>query len=106
MLLSGDEFCRTQAGNNNAYCQDNEISWVDWNRLEQHSDIYHFTQGMIAFRAAHPVLSKEQFYTEADILWLAPAGGFPNWSDTQVKALACIIFEDKQNKKKLLLMVC
>jgi glycogen operon protein len=105
MLLGGDEFCRTQLGNNNAYCQDNEISWVDWKMLEQHSDIYRFTQQMIAFRAAHPVLSREEFYTEADIQWLAPAGGLPNWADTQVKALACIISEDKQNNTKILLMV-
>ena len=67
MLLGGDEIRRTQGGNNNAYCQDNETSWLDWSRLAQHQDIYRFTRGMIAFRCAHPVLSKEQFYTDEEI---------------------------------------
>ena len=58
MLLGGDEFCRTQGGNNNAYCQDNETSWHDWSCLEQHREIFRFTRGMIAFRRAHPILSK------------------------------------------------
>jgi glycogen operon protein len=50
MLLGGDEFRRTQDGNNNAYCQDNETSWHDWSLLEQNRDIYRFAEGMIAFR--------------------------------------------------------
>ena len=78
MLLGGDEFRRTQGGNNNAYCQDNETSWIDWNHLEQHQEIYRFAQGMIAFRRAHPILSKEQFYTDAEIQWFGPQGGLPN----------------------------
>jgi glycogen operon protein len=53
MLLAGDEFRRTQRGNNNAYCQDNAISWVDWSFLEKHREIHRFTRGMIAFRRAH-----------------------------------------------------
>ncbi len=75
MLLGGDEFRRTQGGNNNAYCQDNETSWHDWSRLDQHRDIFRFTRGMIAFRRAHPILSKEQFYTDAEIHWFGPQGG-------------------------------
>ena len=75
MLLGGDEFRRTQGGNNNAYCQDNETSWVDWTHLKQHQEIYRFAQGMIAFRRAHPILSKEQFYTDAEILWFNPQAG-------------------------------
>ena len=59
MLLGGDEFRRTQGGNNNAYCQDNETSWYDWSCLEEHKEIFHFTRSMIAFRWAHPILSKE-----------------------------------------------
>ena len=85
MLLGGDEFRRTQRGNNNAYCQDNETSWVDWTHLEQHQEIYRFAHGMIAFRCAHPVLSKEQFYTDAEIQWLNPAGGLPDWFDPKEK---------------------
>src|SRR5580704_7486478 len=91
MLLGGDEFRRTQRGNNNAYCQDNEVSWFDWSLLEKHKDIHRFTRGMIAFRRAHPVLRKEEFYTDADIEWFAPSGGRPNWSDGREKSFACLI---------------
>ncbi len=94
MLLGGDEFRRTQGGNNNAYCQDNETSWYDWSRLEQHREIFRFTCGMIAFRNAHPILSKEQFYTDEEINWFGPQGGLPNWADPKEKRFACLIHED------------
>ena len=97
MLLGGDEFRRTQGGNNNAYCQDNETSWHDWGCLERHKDIFRFTQGMLAFRRAHPILSKEQFYTEAEIRWFGPRGGLPNWADPKEKQLACLIHEDEKH---------
>src|SRR5664280_2697088 len=97
MLLGGDEFRRTQGGNNNAYCQDNETSWHDWNCLEQHSEIFRFAQGMIAFRLAHPVLSKEQFYTDAEIHWFGLQGGLPHWADPKEKRFACLIHEDEQH---------
>jgi isoamylase len=96
MLLGGDEVRRTQGGNNNAYCQDNETSWLDWNYLQQHQDIYRFTRGMIAFRRAHPVLSKEQFYSDAEIQWLNPTGGMPDWFDPKQKNFACLIQENAQ----------
>ena len=96
MLLGGDEFRRTQGGNNNAYCQDNETSWHDWSCLEQHGEIFRFTRGLIAFRRAHPILSKEQFYTDAEIHWFGPQGGLPNWTDPKEKQFACLIHEDEQ----------
>lgn len=96
MLLGGDEFRRTQGGNNNAYCQDNEMSWYDWSYLEQHKEIFRFTKGMIAFRHAHPVLSKEQFYTDAGIRWFGPQRELPNWADPKEKHCACLIHEDEQ----------
>ena len=92
--MGGDEFRRTQGGNNNAYCQDNETSWIDWTDLEQHQEIYRFARGMIAFRRAHPILSKEQFYTDAEIRWFGPQGGLPNWADPK-KTLACLIHEER-----------
>ena len=80
MLLGGDEFRRTQRGNNNAYCQDNEVSWFDWSLLEKHKEIHRFTRKMIAFRRAHHVLRKETFYTDEDIKWFAPNGAAPDWN--------------------------
>jgi glycogen operon protein len=97
MLLGGDEFRRTQGGNNNAYCQDNETSWYDWSFLEKHAEIFRFTRGMIAFRRAHPILSKEQFYTDTETHWFGPHGGSPNWFDPREKQFACLIHEDEQN---------
>ena len=91
MLLGGDEFRRTQRGNNNAYCQDNEVSWFDWSLLEKHKEIQRFTRGMIAFRRAHPVLRRENFYTDADIKWFAPNGATPDWADQRQKSFACLI---------------
>jgi glycogen operon protein len=102
MLLGGDEFRRTQGGNNNAYCQDNETSWVDWTNLKQHQEIYRFAHGMIAFRRAHPILSKEQFYTDADILWFNPQQGSPNWADQKGKEFACLIHENGQDRLYLM----
>ena len=98
MLSGGDEFRRTQGGNNNAYCQDNEISWYDWNLLEQHQEVFKFTRALLAFRRAHPVLSKEKFYTEAEIHWFSPHGELPNWDDSKNKKLACLIHENTHTK--------
>lgn len=58
MLFAGDEFCNTQFGNNNAYCQDNIISWLDWSRLEEFKEIHDFVRHMIQFRKEHPILRK------------------------------------------------
>ena len=92
MLLGGDEFRRTQRGNNNAYCQDNEISWYDWTLVEKYREIHRFTRGMIAFRRAHPVLHKEAFYSTEEIRWFSPQGVAPDWFDPQQRTLACLIF--------------
>ena len=80
MILGGDEFGRTQQGNNNAYCQDNEISWVDWSLLRGHADLLRFWRGMVAFRRRHAVLRRTRFFggTE-DIRWLG-TNGKPDWS--------------------------
>lgn len=77
MFLSGDEFCNTRFGNNNPYCQDNPISWLNWNLLEKNRDIFSFFQFMIRFRKEHPVIRKK----------LAPsATGFPDTSVHTEKA--------------------
>ena len=72
MLLGGDELGRTQRGNNNAYCQDNEVSWYDWSAVDR--DLLEFTRTLIAFRRAHPVLRRRRYLTPADMRWFTPAG--------------------------------
>jgi isoamylase len=92
MLLGGDEFRRTQEGNNNAYCQDNEISWYDWRLAEANAGLLRFVTGMIALRKAHPVLRAERFYADAEIRWLGVDGGKPEWH-AQENRIGCVIVE-------------
>jgi isoamylase len=68
MFRAGDEFLNTQSGNNNPYNQDNEIGWLDWSQLHSNQDIFRFFQRMIAFRKAHPSLSRSRFWRE-DVSW-------------------------------------
>ncbi len=68
MIRAGDEFMQTQSGNNNAYNQDNEISWLDWDLLDSHQDIFRFFRKMIAFRKAHPSLGRSRFWRE-EVRW-------------------------------------
>jgi glycogen operon protein len=63
MLLAGDEFLRTQRGNNNAWCQDNEISWLNWDLAETNADFLRFVREMIHLRKRHPVLRRRRFFT-------------------------------------------
>jgi glycogen operon protein len=94
MLLGGDEVRRTQGGNNNAYCQDNATSWFNWAQVGENREIHRFARDLIAFRATHPVLSKEEFYSDAEIQWLGPTGEVPRWTDPKEKQLGCLIAED------------
>ena len=102
MLLGGDEFRRTQGGNNNAYCQDNAISWLDWSMLDEHQGIYRFAQGMIAFRLAHPILCHERFYTGAEMRWFDARGGQPAWTDQAARSFCGLIDEGRQRALLLL----
>jgi glycogen operon protein len=82
MLLAGDEFGRTQRGNNNAYCQDNEISWLDWNRSERGASLLQFVRQLTALRARFPILRRRRFLTGyfdeefrvKDVTWINAAG--------------------------------
>lgn len=82
MIQAGDEFGNTQAGNNNAYCQDNEISWLNWNQLKTNRDLYEFVKYLLAFRKAHPVFHKAAAAKNTDYL----ACGTPDVSYHGVKA--------------------
>jgi isoamylase len=90
MIFGGDEFRRTQRGNNNAYCQDNEISWYDWSLLNKHYDLFRFTREMLAFRKRHKVLRSQDFYAPQDILWFNPGAKPPDWSAAGL-TLGCMI---------------
>ena len=87
MILGGDEFGRTQGGNNNAYCQDSEISWYDWTLLEKNTGYYRFVKEMISFRRRHPGFMRPEFYTgrdgdynaTPDIAWFDKNGNTPDW---------------------------
>lgn len=79
MLLGGDEFARTQRGNSNAYCQDNEISWYDWRGIKEHAEIVRFTRALIEFRRDHAVLSAERFYSGEELQWFDQGGRDPTW---------------------------
>jgi isoamylase len=82
MLLGGDEMGRSQGGNNNAYCQDNEISWFDWSNTQDHLSLLGFTRRLMDFRRAHPLLRRRRWFQgrsvrgsdEKDIAWLNPDG--------------------------------
>jgi glycogen operon protein len=88
MILGGDEMGRTQRGNNNAYCQDNEISWFDWSLLEKNSGLYRFIKEIIAFRLRHYGFMRPEFYTGRDgsynaipdITWFDESGKTPDWT--------------------------
>ena len=89
MLLGGDEMGRTQGGNNNAYCQDNEISWYNWSLLESNADLYRFVKEIIRFRLRHPGFMRPEFYTGRDgnynaipdITWFDEGGNIIVWEE-------------------------
>ena len=73
MIVAGDEFLNTQRGNNNPYNQDNDITWLDWSRLEDNRDVFRFFKLMIAFRKSHPCIGRPTFWRE-DVTWYGADG--------------------------------
>jgi isoamylase len=107
MLLAGDELSRSQRGNNNAYCQDNDISWMDWSLMDSERDLVDFTRALSALRRDHPVFRRRRFFRgrhpgasssfPGDIVWLTPSGrevAEHDWRDGG-KALAVFLNGDK-----------
>jgi glycogen operon protein len=96
MLLMGDECRRTQRGNNNAYCQDNALSWFDWKLVEKNAGLLRFCQSLIAFRRAQPAVRRSEFLSGdprqpgemPDVLWFGPDGRRMNWW-AQAASLTC-----------------
>jgi isoamylase len=105
MMMAGDEINRTQGGNNNAYCQDNEISWVDWSSAAGERDLLIFTQKLARLRRRHPVFRRRRFFKGAfsgsgtgdlgaDITWLTPAGDEmteEDWQASYAKSVAVFL---------------
>jgi glycogen operon protein len=108
MLLAGDESGRTQMGNNNAYCQDNEISWLNWENRDEH--LFKFTSGLIHFRLAHPAFCRNKWFKYkqikgaglTDIEWFLPEGtpmSHEHWNKTLAKSLGIFLSGDEMNIK-------
>ncbi|WP_339490946.1 glycogen debranching protein GlgX [Pseudomonas sp. EL_65y_Pfl2_R95] len=105
MLLAGDEFGRTQRGSNNAYCQDNEISWLNWKLSEQSASFLAFSRRLLSLRRAYPILRRGRFlvgeYNEElglrDVTWLRPDGQMmedDNWDDPHARTLG-VLFDGR-----------
>jgi isoamylase len=106
MLLAGDEFGRTQNGNNNAYCQDNELNWIDWDQIpDGGGDLVDFVRKLIALRKAYPILHRSRFivgeYNEVlevkDATWLSPSGeemALEQWQDPNAKCFG-VVFDGR-----------
>ncbi len=98
MIASGDEVLRTQRGNNNAYCQDNAISWFDWQLVEKNAEMFRFVHELIAFRRAQPVLRRQKFLTGTasrpgelpDVSWYGVEGNSIDWQNT-FHSLTCVL---------------
>ncbi len=105
MLCAGDEFARTQLGNNNAYCQDNEISWIDWSKREQEKDLFELTCRLIQLRREHPVFRRPKFFQGRrirgseirDVMWFNPGGNEMSdeeWASPFVRCLGILLSGD------------
>jgi glycogen operon protein len=95
LLLGGDELGRTQRGNNNAYCQDNDITWFDWSTVDH--ELLDFTKDLVALRRRHPVFRRRRFLAgpaAAELRWFAPSGTEmtdQNWTDPEARAVALLL---------------
>ena len=113
MLLAGDEVLRTQRGNNNAWCQDNEISWFDWRLTETNGDMLNFVRQLIALRRRHPTLSRRHFLTgdpdpargTADIVWHGVQLDQPPWGDPGARFRAFTLASGYPEKEELHVLI-
>lgn len=101
MFFAGDEFCNTQFGNNNAYCQDNIISWLDWSRLEEFKEIHDFVRHMIQFRKEHPILRKMTKPSSCQFPEISVQNGTPFNASTDYKTkLIGIMYAGRNEEDK------
>jgi len=97
MLLMGDEYGHTRNGNNNAWCQDNDLNWFLWDELEKNREFFRFYQQLIAFRKNHPILQREEFLTSEDIDWHGLEPMKANWG-AESRFVACTIKDHVKNE--------
>ncbi len=90
MVLMGDEYGHTKEGNNNTWCQDNELNWFNWKTLDHNEDFFRFFQKLIHFRKKHPLLRRKKFYSQHDITWYGLNGSSPDWSEKSRFVAACL----------------
>lgn len=96
MLLAGDEFCNSQFGNNNAYCQDNETSWLNWNQLQENHDMFLFFKQLIAFRKEHPLFRRASKSTPKNYPAVSLHGINPwQFDSSHVNRVVCIMLTGK-----------
>ncbi|HXJ89771.1 MAG TPA: glycogen debranching enzyme, partial [Candidatus Binatia bacterium] len=95
MFVAGDEIRRSQNGNNNPYCQDNEINWFDWTLVDKNSELLRFCRGMIRFRKMHAAVRRNQFFDGSanergltDVSWHGTKLNRPGWDDPSARALS------------------
>jgi glycogen operon protein len=103
MMLGGDEFARTQQGNNNTYCQDNEINWFDWAAVERNRDMVEFFRKSIALTRRFPILQRRKFFLGKDLdddgvpdlTWYSQDLGTPGWQDANARTV-CVQLDAKE----------
>lgn len=100
MITAGDEFRRTQMGNNNAYCQDNELSWVNWNLEQKNQELENFVKSMIKLRLDHPVFHRNKFFSneKAEIEWYDADGKVPYWE--KMKRFLALKYVGSKNRNE------
>ena len=98
MMLAGDEFLRTQSGNNNAWCQDNEISWLDWHLTARNSDFLRFARELIALRKRHAILRRRDFFRPGEVFWHGVEPFQPNFS-AHIKTVALTLDGSKTGRE-------
>ncbi len=102
MILAGDELGRSQQGNNNAYCQDNTLNWIDWSLLEKEAEFFEFVQSLIAFRHTEPLLRRRRFVHRSDeqplaIQWTDPSGSEMaehQWDESFARCIGLLLSDD------------
>jgi len=105
MINAGDEMLRSTDGNNNTWCQDNTLAWIDWSLAEQNADMLRFVAGLIALRKRHRSLRRRHFLSGDDVHWFGALGEAPNFGDADAQELALTLYGRDEREPPLHLML-